>query len=338
MADLQARVSAGEIDPVYIVAAPDSLLAERLVAAVRDQVAPPEVRAFNYEVIEGGRLSADAILAAVTTLPMMAKRRMVLVRDLSGLSAKELEKLIPYVEDPAPETVLVALCPKLDGRIKFFQRAKKAGWVHQLSAPKKLEGWLGAEVDRQGVKISRAAQRRLIDVVGSDLARLSLSLEQLALYAGDRAIESDDVDDLIASTRERSVFELTDAIGDRDVQRALRAVSSLCDQRQSAIGVVMMLARHVRQLAQVVDATERGVPRRGLAREIGVPPFVADKLASQARRYDKRNLARGLELLARADRELKGMGSSLKVLGRPLAERVMLEKLASRLIVLGSQR
>ena len=148
----------------------------------------------------------------------------------------------------------------------------------------------------------------------------------------DRPVTSDDVDELVADTRERSVFELTDAIGAADRPRALAAVASLCDQRESAVGVVVMLARHVRQL--VAASTSCGattIPRGEWGSRIGVPPFVVDKLADQARCYSPRALARATQRLANADRALKGditldsrtattfTGPQMKALGRELA-------------------
>jgi len=79
-------------------------------------------------------------------------------------------------------------------------------------------------------------------------------------------VTSDDVDELVADTRERTVFELTDVIGAADRPRALAAVASLCDQRESAVGVVVMLARHVRQLTLVYTLRETNVPRPSWAR------------------------------------------------------------------------
>jgi len=330
-----ARIESGEIDPVYVVKATDPLLAERLVTALRDRTVPENVRGFNYDVIDAGR-SGDAsrILGAATTLPMMAERRMVLVRDLSSLGSAELAKLIPYIQDPAPTTVLVGLCRKWDGRAKFYQLAKKLGMRHELSAPRQLAPWLAAEARLQGVRLSTPAQRRLAEVVGPDLARLSLALGQLAVYAGNRAIEVDDVEDLIAETRERTVFELTDAIGAANLDKALFAVASLCEQRQSAIGVLMMLARHVRQLGIVKAAQDRGAHPGEVAKAVGAPPFVVDKLSRQARNYSGAGLARAITVVAEADRQLKGLGGPLKVLGRQLSERIALERLATELIAL----
>ena len=77
----------------------------------------------------------------------------------------------------------------------------------------------------------------------------------------------------------------------------------------------------------------RGGERR-IARELGVPPFVADKLAKQARRYPLDNLVRGLALLSRADRACKGQAPRMRTLGKPLGERLLLESLADDLIAL----
>ncbi|MBT8495455.1 MAG: DNA polymerase III subunit delta, partial [Deltaproteobacteria bacterium] len=75
MPDLERQIAAGTVDPVYVLGVKDALLAERVVSALRDQVVPEAVRGFNYDVVEPGRASADVILAAATTLPMMAERR-----------------------------------------------------------------------------------------------------------------------------------------------------------------------------------------------------------------------------------------------------------------------
>jgi DNA polymerase-3 subunit delta len=305
-------------------------------------------RGFNYDVVEG-KPKASQIVALAQTLPMMAKMRMVFVRDLALLPADEGEALLDYVAKPNPSTVVVALTSKLDKRLKLFAQLSKKGYLHVLEAPpvRALGGWVKDEAKARNVKIDAAAVQRLVDAVGSDLSRLGLAVEQLGLYAGDKPVTSDDVDDLIADTRERSVFELTDAIGAADRARALAAVASLCDQRESAVGVVVMLARHVRQLSLLHHMRTAHVPRGEWASRIGVPPFVVDKLTSQAQRYTPRALANATRRLAAADRALKGditltadtspfTGPQIKALGRELGERVILEQVVDGIVGLAS--
>ncbi|ACY14870.1 DNA polymerase III subunit delta [Haliangium ochraceum] len=338
MADsLLDRVTAGKLSPVYILHSEHPLLVDRAVAAIRDAAVPENARGFNYDVVEAKGASAQRILAAAQTLPMMAERRMLLVRDLAAMSSAELAKMVPYLGSPNPSTVLVGVTSKLDKRVKFYAAAKKAKALHELSAPRDLTGWLASEAKERGIKAEREACRRLVDVVGSDMSRLALALEQLSLFTDGRRIAADDVDELVADTRERSVFELTDALGAGSRADALAAVASLCEQRQSAIGVVVMVGRFMRQLALCRVASAQRLSKGEAAKLVGAPPFVIDKMKRQAQRYDDDGLARAALHIAAADRSLKGHDSTVKVLGRALGERVILDRLVSDLIALGER-
>lgn len=342
MEQLLTAVRAGKLDPIYVFHSEHPVLVERVVAAIRDVAVPPAARGFNYDLVEG-KPSATRIVSLAQTLPMMAQRRMVYVRDLVGLPSDEAEPLLAYLAKPNPSTVIVAVTSKLDKRVKIFAQLAKKGFLHVLEAPRQLAPWVRAEAANAGVAIEPAAITRLIDAVGSDLSRLALAVEQLGLYAAPRAVTSADVDELIADTRERSVFELTDAIGSGDRARALAAVASLCDQRESAVGVVVMLARHVRQMALVHTLRRDNTPRPEWASRLGVPPFIVDKVAAQARAYAPAALARAVERLAIADRALKGdqtltsqhhpfTGPQLKAMGKDLGERVILERVVDDLV------
>lgn len=350
MDDLLAELSAGRLDPIYVLHSEHPILIERVLGAIRDAAVPPAARGFNYDVVDGKPTGAR-IVALAQTLPMMAQRRMIYVRDLSAMAADEAEPLLAYLARPNPSTVIAAVAGKVDKRIKLHAQLAKKGYLHVLEAPRQLAPWVRAEARQQGVQLEPAAVTRLIDAVGDDLSRLALAVGQLGLYAGRRPVSSDDVDELVADTRERTVFELTDAIGAADLPRALAAVAALCDQRESAVGVVVMLARHVRQLALVYNLRETGAPRASWGPMLGVPPFVVDKLIAQARSYSPAALAVATRRLANADRALKGditlsstppspdavfTGPQIKALGRDLAERVVLERLVTGIVGLAA--
>jgi DNA polymerase-3 subunit delta len=352
--ELLADVKAGRLAPIYVLHSEHPILLERAIHAIRDATVPPAARGFNYDVVEG-KPSANRIVALAQTLPMMAARRMVFVRDLTLLPSDDAEALLAYVAKPNPSTVIVGLVTKIDKRLKLWAQLSKKGFLHILEAPRQIAPWVRAEAAAKNVRIEPQAINRLIDTVGNDLSRLSLSLEQLGLYAGDRPVSSDDVDDLVADTRERSVFELTDAIGAADRPRAMAAVSSLCDQRESAVGVVVMLARHIRQLSILHHLRATNVPRPQWGQAIGVPPFIVDKLVAQSRSFSAAALAVATQRLATVDRALKGditlmsrpdaygaggvpwTGPTMKALGRELGERVMLEQVVDGIVALASR-
>lgn len=339
MDDIVAEAKAGNLEPVYVLTSEHPVLLERAVTAIRDAAVPPIARGFNYDVVES-KPTGQRIVALCQTLPMMAQKRMIFVRELGSMTADDAEPLLAYLASPNPSTVLVAISSKVDKRQKLYAQLSKKGWLHTLTAPRQLQGWVQKEAAAAKVPMEPGAISRLLDVVGADLSRISLAVTQLGLYTDGRPVTADDVDELIADTRERSVFELSDAIGDGDLEGALAAVAKLCDQRESAVGVVAMLARYLRQVRGVHSASARGVPRGQWASEIGVPPFVIDKLSQHARRLTPELAARATTHLAVADRALKGdifltgpfTGPQLKTLGRELGERIVLERLVTAMV------
>lgn len=327
MSDLESSIAAGEIAPVYVLSGADLLVA-RVVAALTEAVVTPATRAFNLDLLEAKGAGPTAILNAARTLPMMGKRRLVVVRDTETLAADGLAQLAAYLDAPSPDSVVVFTCGKVDGRLKFFATAKKKGVLHDLAVPRQLGAWIAAEAKRHKANLPGDAARRLEEVVGRDLSRLASAIEQLALYAGEgKAITVDDVDALVADTSEKTVFQLSDAVGQGDRAGALRAVAKLVEQRESAVGVTMMLARHVRQLALYKELAAAGAPPGEIARVVGAPPFVIDRsLAPQSRRFTPAALARAVQLLAKADRDLKGP------VKQALGERIVLERLVGELV------
>ncbi|MBI4509832.1 MAG: DNA polymerase III subunit delta [Deltaproteobacteria bacterium] len=326
--DLRADISRGQVAPVYVLSGDDHVMLERVISVLRDAVVPPSARAFNLDVLEARAVGPVAILNAARTLPMMGKKRLILARDVDALAADSLAELIPYLENPAPSSVLVLTCAKADGRLKFFAKAKQKGFLHQLEIPRQIGAWIRDEARQAGARMTEEAVRRLADVAGRDLGRLSSAIDQLALFAGDKQITAEDVDELVAETRERTVFELTQAVGDGNRERALRAVGKLVDQRESAIGMTLMLARHFRQLALVRELVESRTPERELPRIVGAPPFAMEGLLAQAKRFPARAIPSAFRLLARADRDLKG-----PVKGA-LGEQVVVERLVDGLLSL----
>jgi DNA polymerase-3 subunit delta len=325
----------GDLAPVYVLAGGERFLLDRAALALRDATVPEAARSLAMDVIDGTQASCAEVAEKARTLPMLfggARRRFVLVRDADGLASggKDPAPLLAYLDAPADTTVLVLVAEKADQRSKLFGEVKKRGLLIKLDPPppRQLSSWVQKEASTQGVSMSDGAAVRLSETVGRDLGRLAQAIVQLGLYADGRQVTSGDVDELIADTRERTIFELTDAVGAGDPGKTLRAVRRLLAQRESAVGAVAMLSRHVRQLMR---ARELGrASQAEAASQLGVPPFVVDTLRAQARRFDEAGLRRALLLCVEADRALKGPPRGA------VGEEALLERLCLRLTALAA--
>ncbi len=316
-ADPLAPLREGEPGPLYFLHGKERYLLDRAVDLLRARVLDPRTRDFNYELFYGKEAGASKIAQAARTLPMMARRRLILVRDADEMKADELAGLMSYVSDPAPETCLVFVAEKADQRLKFFSAFKKHGVLVKLDPlyERQLPDFVRGEAQARGVTLAPDAVTMVVDEIGAELGQLADAVERLALYvtgrdaaSGDSArkqIVAEDVDQVVATTRQRSVFELANAVGSGDRARALAMLSSMLGARESGVRIVAMLARHLRQLWITSELLLKTRDKFEIAGALGIPPFFADDIIRQARSIDGARAKRMHAALFAADKNLK---------------------------------
>jgi DNA polymerase-3 subunit delta len=293
--------------PVYLIHGPELLLREDALAAISQAVLDPELADFNEDRFEAGQCSVPEVIAAAQMLPMMAERRLVVLRDVGKLKGDALKPLAEYLTDPSPSTVLVLEAEKVDMRRAPFPKIKKVGAVVDCKAPyeNRLPGWIAARVRQMGRRIEPEAAQFLAGYIGADLSNLAAELEKAAIYAGNGIIDIEAVSETVGAGRVHTVFELTDALGDRRPAAALKALGTLLDAGEAPLKIQAIIVRHYRMLWKASGA--RG---GDLARTLGVPPFLARKLAAQVRRYGDEELSDSFRRFAQVDLDLKGGASS----------------------------
>jgi DNA polymerase-3 subunit delta len=306
--DIAAQVARGDIAPIYCLSG-ERYLVDAAHAAIRAAVLALAGAAagFNHDSFDLKEAGLVPCLATARTLPMMAKRRLVVGKGIDQLKADQLDLLVEYVADPNPSTCLVLVGDKVDVRFKAFLALRKAGFLHvfQPLRDQALAGWLRGEARARKIELAGEAAGALAELAGPELGRLSQALDQLALYAGGRAITLDDVEELIAETRQRNVFELTKAIGAGDVPRALSLLANMLRNREPALRIQFMLARQMRQIARAKELVAAGAGRNEIASAVGMSPYFLDDVLVPAKRMSRGALARAFERLYQSDQALK---------------------------------
>lgn len=303
--DFDRHLAKEPLLPVYALIGAETMLVHEAVHTLRSRVltVAPD---FNRTELRGNEATGARIVDAVRTLPMMAPKRWVLVTDLERLKADEAEPLLELVTKPIPTTVLVLTGAKLDQRTKLGQRLSGAGALFTFEPPRQqdLPMWIGRRAQGRGFDVEPEAARLLADLVGVDLGGIDRALEKASLHAGSEAsVTVEDIEATVAPTRLASIFELTDAVGSRKLAEASLVLRNTLAGGESALMVLGMVARQLRQLVTTKAVGDEGTA--AIARELGVRPFVAELLQKQAKRYTSEELYRALEALRRADLRIK---------------------------------
>lgn len=323
------KARAGELLPVYLVVGEERLLVEQVIQEVREAALGGGAAAFNEDKLIAGEADADRVLAAARMMPMMAKRRLVLVRSVerwegkatgddaeadskpasSKGGASPLDRLAEYAASPSPTTTLLLVASKLDSRRKIMTAAKKNDFLVSCEplARGALPGWIVREAKMRGHLIPNDVASLLAQVSGPELAHIADALERLMLYVGEGAqITEEAIDACVVRTRQTTVWELIDAIGRRDLGKALASLSDVYDPRDRGLPLIALVSRSVRQLLKFESATRAGASPEEAAKMAGAPPFKARDLASQLRTLPRFELERWLTVLASTDLALKG--------------------------------
>jgi DNA polymerase-3 subunit delta len=309
--DLLTSITQGDLRPIYCLYGPERFLLDRCLDALREAVlGPGGDGAFQSDVFELGQTGIAPVLNAAQTLPMFAKRRLVIGHGLDQLKSEQLEPLSAYVRDPNPSTCLVLVGQKLDTRLRPFPALRKAGFLHEFERlrDQELVVWIRREATRRAISMDGDVAHTLAEVAGPDLGRVAQAIEQLALYAGTdggKTIRREHVLDLIAETRERTVFELIKAIAAGDLPEALGRLRTMLRHREPPLRIQFMLARHLRQVWRAKELVQAGASRGDIASAIGISPYFLDDVLVPARRLSEAALRRSFQSLCRTDQALK---------------------------------
>jgi DNA polymerase-3 subunit delta len=295
----------GKIRPGYLLAGAEPLLRDDAVAALEGAVLAGGPRDFNLDRLEVGKVNPGRLEEALDNLPIMADRRLVILRETEGRGAKldanwgnVIESWLARVGD-STASVLVVVTAKVDKRNKWVKGFRDPAAMVECEAPKKpreLAQFIAVEAHKQGIDLESEAAALLGERVGPQLLLLRQEIAKAALLAGpDEAVQRKHVEMAVSAVAEEPIWDLTDAIGQGRVADAVNLLSRLIAQGAAPPAILGALASHFRRLVRV-----------GHGDSVSGPPFVVRKLEQQARRYPARRLVTCLRAIHRADVELKG--------------------------------
>jgi DNA polymerase-3 subunit delta len=344
--------------PGYVLLGDDAFLLQHARRGILDALAPPELRDFCLHDLDLSETSIFEALDLAQTPSLMAPFQVLFIRNLKTLYGRgqkkdEFAAIDEYFRRSNPQALIIFIADHIklpqDLRTMDMQDKERADKIRETlgDACGIVELQRVGEDDAvrraiseaasQQIRLTEDAARELVDALGAEMLTLESELSKLMLYAQSQqssSIELADVETMVSAAKQRSLYELTDAISMKDAPRAVALLHGLLNASESgedaAIGHVFSLAKTFRQMLVLNEKQVRD--QRAIWQVLWpgfrVAPFAADALIAQARRYrDRSELTRGIEMIARADVELRS---------NPADKRLVLERLVLRLAGRGS--
>jgi DNA polymerase-3 subunit delta len=342
-----AGAGTGPLRSGYVLAGDEGFLQDRCRKAVLNAFVPDELRDFCLSDLDLSNFSIFEVLDRAQSPSLMAPFQAIFVRNVKqlytrGAKKDEFAALDRYFRSPNPQALVIFIADfvhipsdlrrmEMDDKNRFERLTETLGQhcgmveLAQVNEEDAMR-WVTATAQEQGARVETDAARELVDALGADMMMISSELEKLLLFTQGRGkITLGDVETMVLSAKQRSLYELTDAISARNRAKALALLQGLLNSsdagEDAAIGHLFMLAKTFRQMLVILEKNVRDSRAiwQALWQGFRMPPFAADDLIRQARRYkSRRELTRALRLIARADLELRSS---------PPDKRLVLERL-----------
>jgi DNA polymerase-3 subunit delta len=294
---------AGTAPTFYVFHGTDEFTRAETLADFKRRLGPPDTVDLNTTFLDGRGLTLAELRHTCDAIPFLAEKRLVIVEGLltrliprkgqrrSAAEDDYLTALTDYLLHLPETTRLIFVeekpLPAHHSIVQLAQREER-GYVKRFDPPgaKALPRWVAERARKHGGEIEPQAAQQLAAVVGADLRLLDQEIAKLVTYTNaERAITAADVDAVVPYAQAAVVFDLVDALGQRDGRTAAQTLHRLLDAGEHPLGLLAMIVRQFRLLVQVKELKAEGASSQGIAQVLKIHPFPARKLYNQATHF-----------------------------------------------------
>lgn len=285
---LQA-LKAGTLSGVILFEGEEEHFKQSALQSLRQAILPEGLEELNETIMEAAE--TNAVIAAVETVPFMADRRLIVLRDYPALMgrAEADDKLLEYLAHIPETAILLFYCTgKPDGRKKLYTTVKKVGKIVSFDRLKnqELTSWVTSSFHDLGKECDSRTADFLIFTCGTDSNLLNGEIAKIASFRPeDPSVSPDDIRTLATPSTECTVFSMVDAVVAGQSAKAMMLMRNLLRSGEDRIYLLAMLLRQYKMLQHVKIMQFEKQSRDYIVKHLGVPSFAADQYIRQASAY-----------------------------------------------------
>ncbi len=306
--DLANRFSKKPISPFYFIMGPEVFLIKESLCKIQSHILSPEALDFNYEVFCAGEVEMERVCEAVETLPVLSTKRVVVCEEAHRLKESDWKILKPIMNNPVETCVLVFVSSHPDKRKKVIKELLTFCEVILASAPKDAQWpmWLKWMGEKEGLSFSDSAVALIREYACYDLLHLETEVKKLKSFLGPKKnISAEDILNVLPRVRPENIFDLSKAIGQKNLSSALVCLARLLEDNHNEVSVLSLISRHIRILARVKEGVKKGHTEQTLCNKTGVPRFFIRDYIRESDLWTNQKLFSTIEILKATDKALK---------------------------------
>ena len=297
--------------PIYFLTGDEPYFIDMISDTIENEALDEADRAFNQIVLYGRDVDVETIANHARSFPMMGDRMVVIVKEAQDV--KDLENFEAYL-DSIPVTTLLVFAykyKKFDKRKTLARKIDKKGvWFESKKLyDSNMPSWIQNYLKAEGYSITPKATQMLADFLGTDLHKIANELKKLTIaLPKNKSIDDEDVERNIGISKDYNVFELQNAIGNRDVLKANRIVNHFGESKDNPLLVTAInLYSYFTKILKVHLTTDKS--QGNLASVLGVTPYFVKDYLTAARNYSPQICIRNISVLREFDMKSKGYES-----------------------------
>ena len=303
---LLRQLDSGKVETVYHLSGEEDFLKEEAWKKIVSLLVPEDLKSFNLDFLYGAETSLDQIINKVSTVPVNAQKRVVILFDLHKLSDFSKEMLLKFLPKLPDSVCLILLSPKITSKSKFYTTLAELSTTVEFSKlwDNQIPVWITNRIRTYGKRIEGNATSVLEDLVGSNLADLASEIDKLVTYVGEsNVITLADVELVAGLSRTHTVFHLIDSVGERDCKKSLEILKGLILAGEKPGGIIFWLTQFLEKL--ILTKAFTSTSTNSLAAYLKTKPYLASKYQNQAPNFSLEELEKGLILLYQTDVDSK---------------------------------
>ncbi|MBQ4068245.1 MAG: DNA polymerase III subunit delta [Lachnospiraceae bacterium] len=314
MENVKKHIKEQQFNNIYLICGEEEYLKRNIKKNLSEAIVSADDN-MNRSYYEGKNINFKEVIDLCETMPFFSDRRLVLFEN-TGCFEKACDELLEYLPELTTSTYLVFVEEKVDKRSKLFKLVKSNGYVCECNHLNNdsLMKWILTRIGKENKKITRDTMNYIINSLGNDLEKISCEIEKLLCYTLNKdVIEIADVDAVCIPEITGKIFEMIDAMGNKNKEKALELYYDLLSQKEPPMRILFMLSRQFNIMLQVKELSDKRMSKKEIEEKLNMKGFVISKIQGQLKNFTHKSIREALEKAIELEEAIKNGNMNEKV-------------------------